>query len=234
MNVTNDLVLITGANRGIGLGLVSGYLRKGCRVIASCRHPESAQNLKELAYQYPAALNIEQLDVKKITDFQSLARKYHQIPIDILINNAGIFPENHAGTGITAADPQQMLAAFETNALGALMAIQHFQDNLLKSSNPRIINMSSQMGALSAAKGSCYSYRMSKVALNMLTKCFAEENKKIITIALRPGWVKTKMGGINAILNVDVSVEMIMKVIENLKIVDSGQFFDNEKNLCNW
>lgn len=230
MSTTKGIVLITGANRGIGLGLVIGFLQDGYKVIATSRHPALAQDLQTLKQHYPETLIIEQIDVTKAADFQQISTKYAQITIDILINNAGVFPENHSRAGISEADPKHVLAAFETNALGALMAIQHFQSHLLKSQYPRVINISSQMGLLSSAKGFCYSYRMSKVALNMLTKCFANENSQIITIALRPGWVKTAMGGSNASLSIEESVKKMMEVITNLTSKDSGQFFDIEKN----
>ncbi len=228
----SETVLITGANRGIGLGLTEEYLRLNYYVIATCRNPQQATELLNLEKQYPTQLAIEQLDVNNPTDFKALSDKYTSKSIDVLINNAGIFPEDHSRLGLEFANPQKILDAFQTNAVGALMTIQSFQKNLLKAATPKIINMSSQMGSFSVAKGFCYSYRMSKVALNMLTKCFAAENDKIITIALRPGWVKTPMGGPNATLDVKDSVIKMINIIEGLDISDSGGFFDNEKNLC--
>jgi len=231
-DIMNKTVLITGSNRGIGIGLVEGYLKLNYNVIGTCRTPQRAVELLNLEKLYPTKLTIEQLDVNNPADFRALSAKYASKSIDVLINNAGIFPEDHSRLGLEFADPQKILDAFQTNTVGALMAIQAFQKNLLKAENPKIINMSSQMGSLSAAKGFCYSYRMSKVALNMLTKCFADEYKKIITISLRPGWVKTPMGGPNATLDVKDSVVKVINIIEGLQIPDSGGFFDNEKNIC--
>lgn len=225
-------VLITGSNRGIGLGLVKEYLKLNYHVIATCRTPQLATELLNLEKLYLTKLTIEKLDVNSSGDFKVLSTKYASESIDVLINNAGVFPEDHSRLGIEFANPQKILEAFQTNAVGSLLAIQAFEKNLLRAAKPKIINMSSLMGALSAAKGFCYSYRMSKVALNMLTKCFAAENGKIITIALRPGWVKTPMGGPNATLDVKDSVIKVINIIENLQLSDSGGFFDNEKNLC--
>lgn len=227
-------IFITGANRGIGLGFVKEYLNRGNKVIATTRNIDNSPELLELMQKYSDQLNIEQLDVDNAQNFIQLKQKYKNTVIDVLINNAGIFPEEHSRSGLSQSNPQDILHAFQTNAVGALVSIQSFEDNLLKSSNPIIINMSSQMASFSYAQGFCYSYRMSKVALNMLTKCYAQEQPKIITVALRAGWVKTKMGGVNATLTVEESVNKMIKVIDNLKITDSGHFLDNEKNLCEW
>jgi NAD(P)-dependent dehydrogenase (short-subunit alcohol dehydrogenase family) len=234
IDMKKETVLITGANRGIGLGLVRKFTSQGYIVIASCRKPDQAKELLLLAEQYPKNVVIEKLDVTSESDFWGVSKKYKDIPIDIVVNNAGIFPEDHSRDGISASNPQDVLAAFEINALGALMTIKSFQTNLLKSLNPRIINLSSQMGALNAAGGFGYSYRMSKVALNMLTCCFAAENKNIITISLRPGWVKTQMGGPNANMTIEESVGKLLQIIENLQAEDSGQFYDINKNICSW
>lgn len=235
MNITTKLtVLVTGASRGIGLGFVTEFLKKNYRVIACCRNPALANNLQRLKLKDSENLIIEELNVIKTDHFENLNRIYKNKTIDILINNAGIFPENHSRNGIQSTTYEEVTSAFATNALGALLAIQHFESSLLQSAHPRIINISSLMGSLASAKGFGYSYRMSKASLNMLTRSFADENKRIITIALRPGWVKTTMGGVNANITVKDSVDKMIKVIESLTLEDSGSFFDNEKNHCEW
>ena len=227
-------VFITGANRGIGLGFTTEYLRRGYHVIATCRESHSADHLNELMKAYPSELLIEKLDVTQPLDFTLLQSKYASRPIDILINNAGIFPEDHAQSGIADTHYQNVISAFTTNAAGAFLSIQTFLQNLLLAKNPKVINLSSQMGSLAHAKGYGYSYRMSKVALNMLTRCFAAENKHIITIALRPGWVQTPMGGSNATISISESVEKMITIIDNLTLADSGGFLDNANNPCEW
>jgi NAD(P)-dependent dehydrogenase (short-subunit alcohol dehydrogenase family) len=227
-------VLITGANRGIGLGFTAAYLRRGYHVIATCRHPDAADSLNALLQEYSSQLTIEKLDVTEPQHFSLLKTKYDSRPIDILINNAGIFPEDHDKAGIADSPYQQLLSAFATNAAGAFLSIQTFLDNLLLSENPKIINLSSQMGSLAHAKGFGYSYRMSKVALNMLTRSFAHENDRIITVSLRPGWVQTAMGGNNASISVTESVDKMISVIDNLKLTDSGSFLDNDNVPCEW
>ena len=231
--MNKQTVLITGSNRGIGLGLVREFIKKNYSVIATCRQPDNAKELVKLKNQ-KQDLVIEKLDVTLPSDFETLSNKYKNIPIDVLINNAGIFPEDHSRAGIASCPSSSVLNAFQVNTLGPYLAIQTFQTNLLKSRNPRIINLSSLMGALSAAAGYGYSYRISKAGLNMLTCTFAAENKKIITVSLRPGWVKTAMGGKNANMDVEESAIKLFNIIENLEAIDSGHFYDIEKNICSW
>ena len=126
------------------------------------------------------------------------------------------------------------MSAFNINTAGAFRAIQAFLPNLQQSINPRIINLSSLMGSLYHAKGFGYSYRMSKVALNMLTRSFAAENHDIITISLRPGWVKTEMGGSGANIAIAESASKIISLIENLQLIDSGSFIDYNKTPTEW
>lgn len=227
-------ILITGANRGIGLGFVEHYLTKNCNVIATCRDPAKANDLKELSKKYQKLI-IEKLDVSSPTDQEQLFQKYKNIVIDILINNAGIYPENHQKFSISETNPNWINNAFQTNCLGAFYLIHNFKENLLKSANPIVINMGSQAGSISQTKaGFGYSYRISKAALNMLTKTFAAECPEIITISLRPGWVKTKMGGDNATMEISDSIQAMTNLIENLHHKDSGKFLDAQGNIEQW
>ena len=231
---SSECVLITGANRGIGLGLVTEFLKQRYQVIATCRNPNEADLLQNLKSQYINQLQIEKLDVTDSDDFAVLSKKIANLKIDILINNAGIFPENHSQDGIKKTLPEQLMSAFDINTAGAFRAIQAFLPNLQQSINPRIINLSSLMGSLHHAKGFGYSYRMSKAALNMLTRSFAAENRDIITISLRPGWVKTEMGGSGANISVAESASKIISLIENLQLIDSGSFIDYNKTPTEW
>ncbi|WP_150465051.1 SDR family oxidoreductase [Francisella sp. SYW-2] len=227
-------ILITGANRGIGLGFVEHYLAKNFNVIATCRDPSKANDLKELSKKYQKLI-IEKLDVSSPTDQKQLFQKYKSIVIDILINNAGIYPENHQKFSISETNPNWINNAFQTNCLGAFYLIHNFKKNLLKSANPIIINMASQAGSIEQTKaGFGYSYRISKAALNMLTKTFAAECPEIITISLRPGWVKTKMGGDNATMEISDSIQTMTNLIENLHHKDSGKFLDAQGNIEQW
>ncbi|WP_150466414.1 SDR family oxidoreductase [Francisella sp. SYW-9] len=233
-NPSQKTVLVTGASRGIGLGFVEYYLENGFYVIATCRNPAKANNLNKLSEKYKK-LCIEKLDVTNSKEQQQLFQKYKDNPLDILINNAGIYPEHHKRISISNTDPSWINDAFQTNCLGAFYLIHNFKDNLLKSENPVVINMASQAGSIEQTKaGFGYSYRISKAALNMLTKTFASECPEIITISLRPGWVKTFMGGENASLEIEDSITAMTKLISSLKPKDSGKFLDAQGRQEKW
>ena len=145
--------------------------------------------------------------------------------LDILMNNAGIYPEHHRRISISDTNPNWVNNAFQTNCLGPFYLIHNFKNSLLRSNKPIVINMASQAGSISQTQaGFGYAYRISKAALNMLTKTFAAECSEIITISLRPGWVKTFMGRNNASLEVKQSIHYMTK------LEDSGKFLDAQGN----
>jgi NAD(P)-dependent dehydrogenase (short-subunit alcohol dehydrogenase family) len=229
-----ETVLITGANRGIGLGFVKAYLERGYQVIACCRLPARAIELQSLATEYGDRLLIERLDVASRTDFDSLHAKYKHLKIDILINNAGVVAAYFDKLTLAQTNADDVLKTLEINAIGAMRSVQCFEHSLSFSSNPRIINMASLAGSISSANGFGYAYRMSKCALNMLTACYAKENTEVISIALRPGWVKTAMGGVGANLEVSESVAKMVTIINKLQASDSGRFIDLELQDSPW
>ena len=234
LNSSQKTILVTGANRGIGLGFVEYYLENDFNVIATCRNPAKADNLNKLAAKY-TNLTIEKLDVTNSKEQELLLQKCKAKTLDILINNAGVYPEHHKRISISNTDPSWINDAFQTNCLGAFYLIHNFKDNLLKSDNPIVINMASQAGSIEQTKaGFGYSYRISKAALNMLTKTFAAECPEIVTISLRPGWVKTYMGGENASLEVKDSIIAMTKLISSLTSKDSGKFLDAQGNQEKW
>lgn len=232
--MSNVTVLVTGANRGIGLGFVQAYLGLGCQVIAGCRNPAEAVELQELLIEYGELLHLEQLDVTNPEDFRILSAKYSMTKIDILINNAGVINFYFDRLKLSQTNPQDILKAFEVNLLGSVLGIQAFEQNLARGANPRIINISSMAGSISSAGGFGYAYRISKCSLNMLTAAYAKENPAIITVALRPGWVKTELGGSGAILEVVDSVSKMVEIIDNLDLSDSGRFIDLELKDSAW
>ncbi len=229
-----ETVLITGANRGIGFGFVKAYLERGYQVIACCRLPDRAVELQSLSAEYGDLLLIEQLDVASSIDFDRLHAKYKHFKIDILINNAGVIAQYFDKLTLAQTNADDVLKTLEINAIGAMRSVQCFEHSLSFSSNPRIINMASLAGSISSANGFGYAYRMSKCALNMLTACYAKENTEVISIALRPGWVKTAMGGVGANLEVSESVAKMVTIINKLQASDSGRFIDLELQDSRW
>ena len=226
-------ILITGTNRGIGLGLASKFLVEGYRVVATCRKPDEAQELQELKSQFPELLRIEPLDLLCQESVENLARSMGEQGLDVLINNAGILPSR--GASIAELDPRMVSEAFEVNVVGAIRLIQSLKGNLDRCETPVLINISSKVGSIADNQGGgIYAYRISKTAQNMLTKNLSIEFKKWITVAVHPGWVQTSMGGPNALISVEQSSEGIFELIKGLQPSDSGRFFDYAKREITW
>jgi NAD(P)-dependent dehydrogenase (short-subunit alcohol dehydrogenase family) len=190
-------VLITGASRGIGYELARQYAEQGWGVIATCRNPSSASQLQALAASNPNVL-IEQLDVTDFDEMDALATRYKGVPIDVLINNAGILGGNDRqkfGTfDYTAFD--EIMAV---NVVGPIRMVELFVDNVAMSDQKKIMNISSLVGSITMTFPGQNFYRTSKAALNMSMKTIAKELKgskepgrrEIIVGLIHPGVVRT-------------------------------------------
>ncbi len=228
-------VLITGANRGIGLGLVKEYQNSFWSVLACCRRPELATDLLKATENKRGKLKLFKLDVNSEEDIQQLLAQIQYQPIDILINNAGIWGPPHLRFG--QAEASSWLEVFRTNSIAPLLLVQALIENIKNSQCKTIVNMSSGMGSIEDnPDGKSYVYRSSKAALNMVTKCLSIDLKDqgIIAVALDPGWVRTDMGGPNAELSVEESVRGIKETIDGLSLKDSGRFINYESLSLSW
>lgn len=232
----NQRVLITGANRGIGLALVREFLDRNDSVIAACRNPEQAAELGSIRPSRPERLAIIQLDVLSDAFVMAAAREAVEQyeGLDVLINNAGIFgPEDAGLSRLKSAD---MLAIFDTNAVGPVRVAAVFLGLLRRGRNPRIVNISSESGMISRRidDPKHYAYGASKAALNFLTRAMAAEllPEGIIAVALSPGWVRTDTGGPEATLSPEDSARGIVKVIHALTPRESGRWlrYDGAEN----
>lgn len=227
-----ETVVITGANRGIGLGLVQVFLAKKTRVIAACRHPNEAQDLQKLAKS--SALEILSLDVAdeaSVTNFiSSLTGK----PIDILINNAGTLGGEQQSA--SSMDYDAWAQAFAINTIAPFRLTVGLLANLKQSPRPRVISVSSMMGSLAGESSGHYAYRSSKAALNKVMKTLAKdlEPDGVLVCPIHPGWVKTDMGGANAAITVAQSAEGIFKLIDTLTAEKSGHFLTWEGEELPW
>lgn len=218
-------VLITGANRGIGLGLTEYYLAKGAHVFACSRNPDGARELWEQERDYGKRCQLVRLDVTDARDLAALPETLGDQAVDLLINNAGMLPENDSKFASLQADA--MLKTFQVNVIGPLSVTQAVLPALRRSKHPIVVNITSKMGSLGDNRsGGNYAYRISKTALNMLNLNMAHELKGLICVAIHPGWVETRMGGPNAPLTVATSISGITAVINKLTVQDSGKFFD--------
>ncbi len=222
-------ILITGSNRGIGLELARQYLeRDDTHIFATCRNPDSASALQQLAAQQRGRVQLIQLDVTDTASINASVQAIEADGIDILINNAGVFPRDDRATTFGKLDGAAMLENWHVNAVAPIMVTQAYADLLRRGNAARLVMISSDAGSLTLKDGGCnYTYPASKAALNMLTRCVAAELKAddIITTMIHPGWVQTDMGGPTADLTVPESAQGVIRVIDSLTSADNSAFF---------
>lgn len=225
-------VLVTGANRGLGLGLVRRWRAAGRRVLACCRRPEAAA---ELARESGPGLTVHRLDVTDPGSVESLAKDLAGIPIDVLVHNAGIYGRRD-GQRLGVLDFDAWRSVLETNLLGPMRVTEALLPNVAASRRRVIAAMTSQMGSISDSSGGSYAYRSSKAALNMAMKSLAADlaSRRITVVLVHPGWVRTAMGGHQAALEVEESAAGIVDLLERIDLDDSGRFLDWQGNEIAW
>ena len=221
-------VLVTGANRGLGLEFTRQLLARGARVVAACRQPGRALKLTELAAAHPGRLSVLPLDLNKERSIAGLAHETGMLTdaLDVLINNAGVLV---SGERYGELEAKTFTDTFATNVIGPLLLTQALTPLLAHGAASRVINLSSDLGSLADTKAlHTPSYAISKAALNMMTRLTAAElgARGIIVISMNPGWVKTDMGGAQAPLAAHDAVAGMLSVIDALKLDDGGRFLD--------
>ena len=225
-----ERILITGANRGIGLELVRQYLqRDDTQVFATCRNPDSAQELNQLASQYSDRAHVIQLDVADQASIDASVKTVGELAggLDILINNAGINPKTERESMFGELEAEAIMHVLHVNSVGPVMVVQAYAGLLRTGNNVRVVNVSSGAGSLERQASGCgYAYNASKAALNMMTRCLAGSLRgdNVVVITLNPGWVQTDMGGSNARLKPEESITGIITVVDGLTMADSGTF----------
>lgn len=223
--------LVTGTNRGLGLGLVRELLASGDRVIATCRNPGRATALNGLAGEYPGRLHVLPLDVaypRAIAELQRelllLGHDGDSDRLDLLINCAGVL---HSGERFGSVSAANLDDSFRTNAMGPFLLTQALAPRLAEGA--RVANISSQLGSISAmTRFGTPSYNISKAAQNMATALLAQvlQPRGIVVVALHPGWVQTDMGGSGATVSIEDSASGLLRVIGGLRQGDSGRYLD--------
>lgn len=202
-NLKDQVALVTGGNRGIGLEVSRQLAKKGLKVILTSRDAHKGKEAVDALAKEGLDLFFHPLDV---TDDASVDQIYRYVMetfgrLDILVNNAGIFLDSQesGGSGSSAlrANVDTLRRTMETNVYGPFRLTQKFLPTMLKSDFGRVVNVSSGMGQLDEMSGGWPGYRISKTALNAVTKVFSEESKgkNILINSVCPGWVKTDMGG---------------------------------------
>ncbi len=229
-------VLITGANRGIGLELVKQYANEGWRIFACSRDLVTSIELNNFALQFTNQITVCPLDVAKHEQIEHLSRELSNESIDLLINNAGIYPTSRSD-GFGATDYDAWARAFHINAMAPLKMAESFISQVSKSHLKTLITITSKMGSVADNRGGgSYVYRSSKAAVNMVMKSLAIDLAPtgVISVLLHPGWVRTDMGGPNGLISTEQSVAGMRQVISNLKPENSGEFYAFDGQVVPW
>src|SRR5213082_859553 len=208
-----NTVLVTGANRGIGLEFARQYAVDGWRVLAGCRNPDSAQALQRLM---PAV-------------------EGDQGAIDVLINCAGVMGKSDQTLGTIDYDDWEHV--LDVNVLGPARMTEAFLERVAQSSRRTIVTITSGMGSLADnTSGGYIPYRTSKAAVNMVMRSAAIDlaRQRSTCVVINPGWVKTDMGGRGATLTPEQSVSAMRRLIERLGPKDSGRFYNYDGREYPW
>ncbi|WP_440225260.1 SDR family oxidoreductase [Dokdonella sp. MW10] len=214
--------LVSGANRGLGLGFVQQLLARGGRVVATCRHPGRALELTKLAGEYPGHLRILPLDVDAPRSIDELARELAvlDVRVDLLVNNAGVLVD---GERFGTLDGATLASTFTTNVIGPVLLTQALAERLVDGG--KVVAVGSGLGSIArTTRFGTPSYAISKAALHMAMRQLghALAPRGIAVAALSPGWVRTAMGGDHADLGVDESVAAMLGVIDALRFDEAS------------
>ena len=227
-------VLITGTNRGIGLEFVQQFLARGDTVLATCRHPDSAPALQQLQKENQH-LQVLELDVASTESLQNFPQQLAADAIDIFINNAGVYGPRDASFG--NVDGETWMSVLQVNSIAPILLTQLLIDKLRAGIDKKLLYVTSKMGSIDDnTGGGSYVYRSSKTALNAVVKSLAVDLAAdgFKAAVLHPGWVLTDMGGPNALIDTETSVDGMMAVIDSLDIEQSGSFFNYDGSVIPW
>lgn len=221
-------VLITGANRGIGLELARAYAADGWDVIGTCRQPEAASELKTID-----GAEIHALDVTDDTSVVALGEALQGRKIDLLLNNAGV---NYRSGSLAEIDYDLWAKTMDANVFGPMRVCEALKDNVLASDRKQMGFISSKMGSIAECGGGSYTYRSSKTALNMAVKCLSMEfgAKGLIAVMFHPGHVRTDMGGPSAPVLPAESAAGIKSVLDGVTASDNGRFYNYDGTVLPW
>ena len=230
-------ILITGANRGIGLEFVRQYASQGHTIYATSRDNYRSAELRQLKERYESGqVHILPLEVTDEASRSNFKDMLGDVPIHLFIQNAGIYGPR--GLPIEEVDESVWLQVLHVNTVSPLKMVALLRSNLNAAKNGAIIGMlSSKMGSnADNSSGGNYPYRSSKAALNCVSKSLAVDlaAENIRVVALHPGWVKTDMGGPNALIDTKTSVQGLIHVLSNLTQEQSGLFINFDGKVIPW
>jgi NAD(P)-dependent dehydrogenase (short-subunit alcohol dehydrogenase family) len=221
-------VLVTGANRGLGLEFARQYAADGWRVIACCRAPKDAPELKKIKAEMHA------LEVTAQDSIAHLAKALNGTPIDVLINNAGLHGDRRM---FGETDVALWKRIFEVNTIAPVQILATLLDNVAASHHKKVVNITSKVGSIGDnPTGGSYAYRSSKTALNMAMANAAHElkNRGITILLVHPGWVQTDMGGPGAAVSIEQSITGVRRIIDKATLAETGHFYDYTGKQLPW
>jgi NAD(P)-dependent dehydrogenase (short-subunit alcohol dehydrogenase family) len=237
-------VVVTGANRGLGLEMARQLLRAGDEVVATARDPRLAEELTKVVAGSGGRGSVVRLDVGDPGSVEAAALQIGERfeAVDLLINNAGIWsapgqPDRASAGALDELRPEPVLEVLRVNSIGPLLVTQALAPLLSAARGAVVVNLSSGLGSIAGATGrGNVAYGMSKAALNMLTRHLAAElaGQGTVVVALSPGWVATDMGGPQAALQPAESVRGILNVVGALTPARSGAFLDHTGATLPW
>jgi len=228
-------ILITGANRGLGLEFTRQYAADGWTVIAACRDPRAASALQALAADSAGRIRIIAMNVADTASVKAAAAALAGEPVDILLNNAGV--GSPAGKTLGSLDYAAWLKVLDVNALGPPRVVEALVENVAKGERRLILTITSRMGSIDDnTSGGSYPYRSSKAAVNMVVKSLSLDlaPRGITCVLLHPGWVRTDMGGSSGKLTPAESIGELRRLIAKLGPKDSGKFYNYDGNEIPW
>jgi NAD(P)-dependent dehydrogenase (short-subunit alcohol dehydrogenase family) len=225
--------VVTGSNRGIGLELARQLIARGDEVDAGARNPATADELRA------TGARVHALDVGDPASVAAFARALGDAAIDLVINNAGFSGGPSQSLRQMAGDLAlpDMLRTFDINAVGALRVTVALLPHVRRGGGKKLVHITSGMGSIADnGSGGYYAYRMSKAALNMMSKSLAVDlrGEGIISFVINPGWVQTDMGGEHAPTPVDESVRSMLARIDAATLAQSGEFLDYKGGTYPW
>jgi NAD(P)-dependent dehydrogenase (short-subunit alcohol dehydrogenase family) len=216
--------LVTGANRGIGLGLTKRLLAAGQDVIATARDTAAAVELSRLAETQPT-LTVLAMDATSDPSVAAAAAEIAGRPVHVLVNNAGVYgPKAQGGLDV---DLDGFLDTLSINTVAPFRVLRAFAPNLAAAGRgAKFVVISSTMGSITAASTGVIAYRASKAAVNKAVQASAREllGRGIVSVVMHPGWVRTDMGGAGADLSVEEATAGIVATIGKLTEADAGRF----------
>jgi NAD(P)-dependent dehydrogenase (short-subunit alcohol dehydrogenase family) len=234
-------ILITGANRGLGLEFTRQYAADGWKVIACCRNPDQADELASMAAENPDVV-IEKLDVADHAAIDTLAKKYAGVPIDVLLNNAGIIgpipiAENIERQHFGSMEYAVWEDVLRVNTFGPVKMAEVFLENVAASEQKKIITISSTVGSITEMAIPALAYASSKSALNRVMTIIAGQLKDrgIIVAMYCPGYVKTRMDAFGyAMVEISDSITALRPMIADLTIEQTGSYTGHDGRTIGW